>query len=105
MTSSGLQEAVEPCENCFTGPGQSKVNQTFQAAVITNGTTTNVIFSEQNSTLTLVASEKDCFVDMDVVAIGGGGNYDSSTYTHTGGGSGYIEAARIRLSVNNPVVS
>ena len=102
LTSSGLQEAVEPCESCVTGPAQCKVNQTCQAAVITNGTATNVVFAEESSTVTLVANEKDCFLDLDVVAIGGGGNYVSSTLA--GAGSGYVKAAVIRLSTNNPVM-
>ena len=100
LTSSGLQDAVQPCKNCFAGPDQCKVNQTCQAAVVTNGTATNVVFAEENSAVTLVANEKDCFVDLDVVAIGGGGNYASST--GAGGGSGYVEAAVIRLSINSP---
>ena len=102
MTSSGLQEAVEPCENCYTGPGQCKVNQTCQAAVITNGTATNIVFAEESSNVELVANEKDCFVDLDVVAIGGGGNYVDNTYG--GAGSGYVEAAKIRLSIKDPLM-
>lgn len=102
LTSSGLREAVEPCENCFTGPRHCKVNQTCQAAAITNGTVTNVVFAEQNSKVTLVANEKDCFVDLDVVAVGGGGNYVSNSAR--GACSGYVEAARIRFSTNTPVM-
>ena len=45
--------------------------------MITNGTeqlnSTNVIFAEKSMAVTLVANEKECFVDLDVVAIGGGG--------------------------------
>ena len=44
--------------------------------MITNGTeqlnSTNVIFAEKSMAVTLVANEKECFVDLDVVAIGGG---------------------------------
>ena len=61
------------CENCFTGPGQCRVNEVCQAAVNANGTVTNAIFAEESSVVTLVASEKDCFVDLDVIAIGAGG--------------------------------
>merc|ERR1711971_166112 len=35
LTSSGLQEAVFPCEHCSTGPAQCRVNHTCQA--VTNG--------------------------------------------------------------------
>ena len=47
----------------------------------------------------LVAAEKDCFVDLNTVAIGGGGG----TSKYAGSGSGYVETATLRLSVNNPV--
>ena len=51
------------------------MNEVCQAAVITNGTVTNVIFAEESSVATLVANEKYCFADLDVIAIGAGGNY------------------------------
>ena len=52
------------------------MNEVCQAAVITNGTVTNAIFAEESSVVTLVANEKDCFVDLDldVIAIGAGGS-------------------------------
>ena len=49
--------------------------------------------------LNLVAAEKDCFVDLNTVAIGGGGG--GSRFG--GSGSGHVEAAILRISVNNPV--
>ena len=49
------------------------MNEVCQAAVITNGTVTNAIFAEESSVVTLVANEKDCLVDLDVIAIGAGG--------------------------------
>ena len=73
MTSSGLHQAVEPCENYLMGPGQCRVNEVCQAAVNANGTVTNAIFAEESSVVTLVANEKNCFVDLDVIAIGAGG--------------------------------
>ena len=48
--------------------------------------------------LNLVAAEKDCFVDLNTVAIGGGGGRDD----YGGSGSGYVETATIRMSVNSP---
>ena len=102
FTSLGLQTAARPCENCFTGSGQCRVNETCRAAVITNGTVTNAIFAEENSTVTLVANQKDCCVDLDVIAIGGGGNFLSGT--GAGAGSGYVEAGKVRLPINSPVM-
>ena len=42
----------------------------------------------------LVAAEKDCYVDLNVVAIGGGAR---------GSGSGHVETATVRMNVNSPV--
>ena len=78
LTSSGLQEAVVPCEHCSTGPAQCKGNETCQAAVVTNGSgVQNFPFlAERSVTLTLVAAENDCFVELDTIAVGGGGDYE-----------------------------
>ena len=59
--------------------------------------------AESSVALTLTAAEKDCFVEFDSIAIGGGGEYVSGTYG--GGGSGFVEAKRFRLSVNNPAMT
>ena len=48
--------------------------------------------------MNLVAAEKDCYVDLTVVAIGGGGDLSS----YGGSGSGYVETAIVRMSVNSP---
>jgi len=99
---TGLGETVSSCESCHTGPGQCRVNEACQAAVITNnGRATNTIFAEESSTLTLLANEKDCYVDLDVIAIGGGGK---GTARGAGAGSGYVETGSIRLHINNPVM-
>ena len=52
--------------------------------------------------MTLVANQKDCCVDLDVIAIGGGGNFVSGT--GAGAGSGYVEAGKVRLPINSPVM-
>ena len=104
LTSSGLENAAQPCQNCFSGPTECRVNQTCQATVITNGTeqlnSTNVIFAEKSMAVTLVANEKECFVDLDVVAIGGGGSINF----YGGAGSGFVETGRVRLPINTPVM-
>ena len=48
--------------------------------------------------LNLVAAEKDCYVDLNIVAIGGGGGEN----VYGGSGSGYVETAIVRMSVNSP---
>ena len=49
--------------------------------------------------LNLVAAEKDCYVDLNIVAIGGGGRAGGRA---GGSGSGYVETAIVRMSVNSP---
>ena len=61
------------------------------------------IFAEESLQLTLVAGESDCFLELNVVAIGGGGgNGDLDTYP--GAGSGHIATNIVRLSSKIPVV-
>ena len=42
----------------------------------------------------LVAAESDCYVDLDIVAIGGGGG---GSYFKAGRGSGYVETSSVRM--------
>ena len=50
--------------------------------------------------LNLVAAEKDCFVELNIVAIGGGGvGRDSNG---RGRGSGYVEASSVRINSSSP---
>ena len=44
--------------------------------------------------ISLVAAEKDCYVDLNVVAIGGGAR---------GARGGHVETATVRMNVNSPV--
>merc|ERR1711962_1052459 len=57
------------------------------------------IFAEEDMEVRLEAREKDCFVDLNVVAIGSGGLGRTA-----GGGSGYVETGTVRLSINNPTI-
>ena len=47
----------------------------------------------------LVAAE-NCFVDLNIVAIGGGGG---GSYYYAGAGSGYVEASTVRINTSSPV--
>ena len=99
LTSSGLQAPVAACEHCVTGAALCNVNQPCQAAVLTNGRMTQAIFAEEDTEVRLEAREKDCYVDLNVVAIGSGGLGRSA-----GGGSGYVETGTVRVSINDPVL-
>ena len=99
LTSSGLQAPVVACENCVTGAALCNVNQPCQAAVLTNGPMTQAIFAEEDMEIRLEAKEKDCYVDLNIVAIGNGGLGHSA-----GGGSGYVETGTVRVSIKQPVL-
>ena len=58
-----------------------------------------VILAEESTSLNLVAGEKDCFVDLKIVAIGGGGGFGGAGAA----GSGFVETRSMRMSVNSPV--
>ena len=99
LTSFGLQAPVVACQNCVTGAALCNVNQPCQAAVLTNGPMTQAIFAEEDMEIRLEAKEKDCFVELNVVAIGSGGLGHSA-----GGGSGYVETGTVRVSIKQPVL-
>ena len=103
LNGRGLQKPVVPCQHCATGPAHCQANQTCQVAVLTNGTHTQHFFAEENTTITLVAGDRDCFSDISIFAIGGGGGY--GYYNNVGGGgSGYVEAKTVQLSTDSPVL-
>ena len=105
LTNSALDEVVVPCPNCHTGSTQCKTNNTCQVSVLANSSGSQVqlpIFAEENLQLTLVAGESDCFLELNVVAIGGGGgNGDLDIYP--GAGSGLIDIKTVRLSSKSPL--
>ena len=99
LTSDGLQMPVLPCANCATGPESCNTGQKCKAAVITNGEATPV-FAEESMVVDLVTKEMDCYVDLNLLAIGGGGRSTSKG----GAGSGYIETTTMRLATNNSTI-
>ena len=99
LNDSGLRGPVVPCDHCVSGAGLCHVNQPCQVAVLTNGPMTQAIFAEEDMEVRLEAKEKDCYADLNVVAIGSGGLGHSA-----GGGSGYVETGTVRVSKNNPVL-
>ena len=75
-------------------------------AVVTNASGIQnfpLLAEEGPTTLTLVAGEKDCYMDFNILAIGGGGN--NVFGSKAGAGSGFIESASARLSTKSPVAN
>ena len=64
-----------------------------------NDLVNQAIFAEEDMEVRLEAREKDCFVDLNVVAIGSGGLGRTA-----GGGSGYVETGTVRVSINDPTI-
>ena len=104
LTSSALEEEVLPCTNCRSGPTECRTNSTCQVSVLTDSSGSKVhlpIFAEETFNLTLVAGENACFLELNVVAIGGGGgNGDLDTYP--GAGSGCVDFKMVQLSRRRP---
>merc|ERR1719430_35249 len=98
LSKEDFQMPIIPCDNCMSGPGTCSVGQKCKAAFISNGTNIQVFHAEEDMTVHLVAGEMDCFADIDVVAIGGGGSHVSGIYG--GAGSGFIAEGSIRMWVN-----
>merc|ERR1712112_19957 len=98
LSNSGLLRSATKCEHCKTGPAACQAEQKCQAAVLTDdGTTNQYVFAKSTTTATLVTAEKDCFLDVRALAIGGGG---SSSGSYGGGGSGYPEFGLLQLRAN-----
>ena len=97
LSNSGMQQTALACDHCVTGPARCQAAQKCQAAVLTDGETNQYIFAKSTSTATLVSKEKDCFLEVKALVIGGGGNRASGA---GGGGSGYVEFGTIKVMVN-----
>lgn len=100
LTDSGLQDQVDACDNCVTGPARCEVGQECKVAVLTDGNTYQYIFAEQDMTPTLVSNEKNCYLEAQVFMVGGGG---SSAGNGGGAGSGYIGSGSITMTGNSSV--
>ena len=57
------------------------------------------IFAEESQSLDLVAGEKDCYVDVKIVAVGGGGRPG----VYAGSGSGFIETLTVQINSTSPL--
>ena len=101
LSSSGLEKSASICEHCNTGPATCRSGQKCQAAVLTgDGTTLQYVFAQSTSTATLVSAEKDCFLDVRALAIGGGGRGGDYRRDYGGGGSGYPQCGLLQLRPN-----
>merc|ERR1719239_1419310 len=100
LSDSGLLRSAAACDHCKTGPAACRAEQECQAAVLTDdGTTNQYVFARSTSTATLVSAEKECFLEVRALAIGGGGQ-GSSAFYYGGGGSGYAEYGVLQLRAN-----
>ena len=99
LSESGLEKSATKCEHCKTGPATCRSGQKCQVAVLTDDGTTNQIgIANSTTTASLVSAEKDCFLDVRALAIGGGGK--GSCGFGGGGGSGYAEFGVLQLRAN-----
>ena len=103
LSSSGLLKSASKCANCKTGLATCQSGpRTCEVAVLTDDAASTLplpLLARSTTTATLVSAEKDCFLDVRALAIGGGGQGGSSTY-RGGGGSGYPEVGVVQLRVN-----
>lgn len=98
LSNAGMQQSALACDFCVTGPASCQAAQKCQAAVLTDGATNQFVFAKSTSTATLVSREKDCYLDVKALAIGGGGAYDG--INGAAGGSGYVEFGVLRVKAN-----
>ena len=105
LSATGLQNSVSACDHCTTGPATCRTGQQCQVAVfLKDGAAMKgpplSILAEESMSLIFLAKEKDCYANISILAIGGGGGYSYGE----GGGSGYVETGAGVLKTNNRVV-
>jgi len=107
LSNSGLQKTATQCDFCKTGSSHCKADNECEAGVLadTDGVPFNdFIFAESSFSATLMTAEKDCYREIQALAIGGGGRGSSGSSGGGGGGSGYIEFQTVQIR-RNMVVS
>ena len=101
LKDAGYDKAITKCKHCKTGPATCQSGQKCQAAFLTDGTTEGlVVFAKANSSATLVSAERDCYMEVRALAIGGGGSRSGIYGPFGGAGSGYPEVGLLQLRAN-----
>merc|ERR1712012_5653 len=98
LKDAGYDKAITKCNHCKTGSATCQSGQKCQAAFLTDGTAEGlVVFAKADSSANLVSAERDCYMEVRALAIGGGGGGVSY---HGGGGSGSPEVGLLQLRAN-----
>jgi len=95
-----------PCKHCSTGP--SHCDAGLPCKVKTFNTTFPVFAAVEGSeVIGFHTGEKDCFVDLNAVLIGKGGDgtYHSSYGFGRGGGSGYFKAGTLKMTARDKTIN
>ena len=105
LSSTGLEDPVSTCDHCSTGPATCRTGHQCQVAVfLKDGAAMKgpplSIFANESMSLIFQAREKDCYANISILAIGGGGGYSYGE----GGGSGYVETGAGVLKTEEQVV-
>jgi len=88
LQASFANEEMTRCEHCATGPSFCYTGQKCQTYVLSDGNTNQHIFATASGNATLIAREKDCYVEVRAIAVGGGGR--GPTGYGGGAGSGHV---------------
>ena len=87
---------------CFSIFSRCEVGQRCQVAVLTSGKGTQDLLFEVDSNADFIAGEKECYEDIRVSTIGGGGGPSGECCDGAGGGgSGYVNQTYLRVWSNN----
>ena len=91
------------CQHCSTGPDQCDVGKECKVKYLSTNIPTLV---EKSMNISFISGEKDCFIDLNAVAIGsgGGGSYYKNFGYGFGGGSGYFKAGTLRLTSKDKIM-
>ena len=98
MPSPG-NDGLTSCEHCATGPAFCYTGQKCQTYILTDGDTNQYVFATSSRNATLIAKEKDCYVEVRALAVGGGGR--GPTGYGGGAGSGHVNITSLVLNAGN----
>jgi len=90
------------CEHCSTGPDTCEVGEECKVSFLSS---IIPLFVDKSFDINFETGEKDCFIELNAMAVGSGGKGHYSDYNkHHGGGSGYFKFGPVRLTSKDKVL-
>ena len=99
LHSGQNNDGMTKCDNCASGPAYCSTMEKCQISVLTDGDTNQYVFATSSRNATLIAKEKDCYVEIRALAVGGGGR--GPTGYGGGAGSGQVNITSLVMKAGD----